>query len=106
MDPCFDVGVVAERGVVAEYCLDLTLRFVAVLGSLWIGVEKNATGRRNERSTGECRVVEPGAVQVVTRAVNTATVHLPNTGQNYRVSKNRLFQAMARTKQARGGYFA
>jgi len=81
VDLCFDVGVVAERVVEAEYCLDLTLCFVAEDWSQWVGVQEDATGRRNKRAAGECRVVEPGAVQIVTRAVNTATVQLPSHDQ-------------------------
>lgn len=77
----FDVSVVVECGVQAEYCLDLALRFVTVDRSPWVVVEENATRRRNEGATGERRVVKPGAMQIVLRSVNTATVQLPNNHQ-------------------------
>jgi len=58
----FDVSVVTERGVVAEQCLDLTLRFVAEDWPTSVIVEKNAAGRRHERAACERRMIKPGAV--------------------------------------------
>ena len=88
------------RGCVIDdcfYCLDLTLVFVNVLRPPRVVVEQNAarrrnehdveTGttsrarsgqlsRRNERATGERRVVVPRTAAVVLRATGSATVQL------------------------------
>ena len=86
-DPCFDISVVVNCAVDAEYRLNLTLCLVSINRSPWVVVEQDAARRRNEGTAGKRCMVKPGAVQVVGRTVDAATVQLPVDIATYSVAQ-------------------